>query len=215
MVRKHNGHGFAKHKYDSVIDPMKPRHHIVNKDTSLIEHDIKHSSGYHKKPLFDQQHDLNPTKSVATGTILRKRADARERMDNKAMMEQAKIHVGKTGIYLATDKFVYRRDPTLTGTLKEMLIFAMGDLFVADKIAELTDPIISKVIKDEDQRDLLARILSNVLLSSLIEMKMPGIRELVLNTVPEVASDLINARVISGELNRWEDSFLNRKDFDF
>lgn len=216
MVRKNNTHhgfgGFIHNRYNNVIDPIKPRHHIEN-DHHLIEHGKK-EHGFHKKPLYQEYH-LNPTQSVATGTILRKHQDRVERKDNQNMMNQAKIHVGKTGFYVATDKFVYGRDPTIMNTLKELLVFAMGDLFVADKISEMTDGLLSQVIKDESQRDLVARILSNVLLSSLIEMKLPGTREFILNTVPEVASDLINSRIVSGELNRLESRFLDRKDFDF
>ena len=164
--------------------------------------------GFHDKPLYNTQTNLNPTKSSQTGILLRKKQDHIERRDNSGFMEQGKLDIGKTGIYLITDRLVYGRDPTVQKALKELAInFAMD-----------TEPF--QVVKNEASKlgienEEVVLVITNVLLNSLIEMRPPQIRDVILAITPEVVEKLLNTSTIEKFSNDFERKIFGRSDMAF
>ena len=178
----------------------KPVYQQVNHQQSIV--------GHINKPLYSTQTNLNPTKSTHTGILLRKKQDHIEKNNNIDFMQQGKVHIGKSCIYLIADKLIYGSEPTVNQALKELLVN-----FVMD-----TEPF--QVVKNEasklgiENEDVL-QVVTNVLLNSLIEMRLPESRDFVLAAIPEIIEKSVNTRTVGRISNQLERKILGRSDMAF
>jgi len=184
-----------------------PTHHSY---THPVYKQIQHQKDIigHNKPLYNTQTNLNPVKSSQTGILLRKKKDHIERRENGDFMEKGKLHIGKSCIYLIADKLIYGSEPTVQQALKELLVnFAMD-----------TEPF--QVVKNEasklgiENEDVL-QVVTNVLLNSVIEMRLPESRDFVLAAIPEIIEKSVNTRTVGRISNQLERKIFGRSDMAF
>lgn len=131
----------------------------------------------------------NPRQDIPTGIILAKQNLATDQSGNVDLMHDIKASIEKTILAQTTDRLVYKQNLDMKESAKDAVIFFMSKKVYEAQLKHRVENLLSSL--NEDMRQKLGLLATDLILNSLYNMRKPSIDDIVKFAIAEASQPMI------------------------
>lgn len=148
--------------------------------------------------------NISPVDSIGHALLVGKQKDKTARKHNRELMEGFKFHLGKAALASAIEKFYMGTDPSVKSFAKMLAVMGLADVINSQEAIEKLYKRFLPETMDANIRDAVESLITELLINSLVEMRMPNVNDIILFSAPELLDYFVNTDKYASAAQKFE-----------